>query len=129
MFIPFSKKYIKKYWEKSNARIHGSTKKVELEKNYLKYARKIESLIYNKKKIKEILDVGCADGELSAKLSLIFKDSNIDGLEQSETLLKKYKDKKIGNAYLQSCTDKWTNINKKYDLIILNGVIQYLNYG
>ena len=120
MFIPYSKKYIKKYWEKSNARIHGSTNKLELEKNYLKYARKIKSLIFNKEKIKEILDVGCADGELSQQLSFIFKDSNVDGLEQSKTLLDKYKVKKIGKAYLQSCTERWTNINKKYDLIIIN---------
>ena len=127
MFIPFSKKYVKNYWENSEARIHGSTNKKILQKNYIQYAKKIYKLTPNQNEVKEILDVGCADGSLSQELSNIFKAS-VEGLEQSKKLIKKFQEKNLGKYYLQSCTDEWLNIEKKYDLIVINGVLQYLTY-
>ena len=78
----------------------------------------------NKKRQYEVIDIGCANGELLYNLNLKFKNFNLSGLDVRKDLLQKAKkncSKKI--VFFQHNIKNKINSKKKYDLIICAGVL------
>ena len=88
----------------------------------------IKNLIRNKNHV-NLLDVGCADGELLGYLDNFFNKSNFFGLDYSSKLISEAKKKKIikNNVNFKKVNFLNYNLNKKFDYIIMSGVISYFD--
>ena len=92
--------------------------------------KEIEKFITNKIKKKNnksynLLDIGCGNGNFINFLSSIFPNWNFTGIEFNKKLFKICQDRlgKIENIkFINSDIFNFKNKNKKYDVIILNGV-------
>ena len=83
--------------------------------------------LIEKDKNKEILDVGCGDGSFSEKVKKISKSKRISGIEVYPKNIKLAKKKGI-KIYEHDLNKFPYLLNKKYDLIISNQVIEHLFY-
>lgn len=78
-----------------------------------------------KKKFFSILDVGCANGELTYNLNKAFPDAKITGLDIRQDLLNKAKkntSKKI-RYVRRDISKRELNLHEKFDIIICAGVL------
>lgn len=90
--------------------------------------KEILKIIKKQKKFKnkniQYLDVGCATGELIYFVSKNFKNIKITGLDVMVDLLKKAKKYNPNSIfYKKNINSKKFNLEKKYDLITMTGVI------
>lgn len=84
-----------------------------------------------KKKSYNLLDVGCANGELLYQLKIRYKNFNLHGLEYNRSLFLKAKKilPKSINLYNKDFFKKNLKVtNKKFDIIIIAGVISISDY-
>ena len=125
-FVPFNKKRIAQYWESQAARIHSNLKSANNETKYDRFAMNLINLAGHIQP-NRVLDIGCADGCLSSKISSHY-NCPVDGIEPSVRLLSKYKSLAIGTPYEYSANDTWELASNNYQLIFAHGVIQYLSY-
>ena len=93
-------------------------------KDSFKLLIKILKKKINKNKVYNILDVGCANGELTYNLEKNFKNFNISGTDVRQDLL----DKAIKNnsqkiTFFKSDISGKVSMKKKYDIIICAGVL------
>jgi len=79
-------------------------------------------------KSNNILDLGCAEGNFLS--SIVSSDKKLVGVDISQTAITLAKEKKIYNelhvGYIDE-TNKYTKNIKKYDLILLNEVLYYVD--
>lgn len=111
----------KKFWESYSTNVHQAVQE-DVDKR-----KKMYELEYNfinnfllKKENNDILDIGCADGSF---LDFFAKNNNCYGVEIGKDALFKARQKYF--VYEGELPN--IKIDKKFDLIILRGVIQYID--
>ena len=91
-------------------------------------ADKLAGLIESECDEKSILEIGCGTGYLSRRILEHFPNSNIDLLDISENMLDKTKEN-LGDFsninYILADVETY-KFNKKYDLIVSNAVLQWI---
>ena len=97
-------------------------------KEYFKLLHKILKKKVKKNKIYDLLDVGCANGELIYYLDKQFNNINFSGVDIRKDLINLAKKKLPTNTILsRKDFNKKIVINKKYDFVICCGVISIFN--
>lgn len=93
-------------------------------KDSFKFLIKILKKNIDPKKIYDVLDIGCANGELLFQLNKNFKNLKLSGYEIRKDLLAKAK-KQNSDQITFKCVDinKKFNSNKKFDIILCSGVL------
>lgn len=88
----------------------------ELVENTVKYANK-----YFKDNI-DIIDLGCGSGAIGLTLEKHLKNTNIDMIDIDEKALEvaRLNAKNLGSKANLFISDMWSNVDKKYDIIISN---------
>jgi 2-polyprenyl-3-methyl-5-hydroxy-6-metoxy-1,4-benzoquinol methylase len=104
--------------------------KLYLKSNRYKKPKESHKLLYkilkkriSKNKNYELLDVGCANGELLYFLSQKFSNIKFYGADVRKDLINLAKKKLSQNIYLKQCDYNKKSLNKKFDIIICSGVI------
>ena len=93
-------------------------------KECFKFLKKILNKSLKKNKTYNLLDIGCANGELLYYLNKNFKNINLHGVDVRADLIKVGKKRLPSNIKLHKLDyNKKQIIKKKYDLIICSGVI------
>ena len=94
-------------------------------KDFFKYIDKVISKNIKKNKKYEILDAGCAAGELLYLLEKKYKNFNLSGCDIRSDLLKKARKHLSKNVDLKKIdiSKKSNFFKKKFDIIICSGVI------
>jgi 2-polyprenyl-3-methyl-5-hydroxy-6-metoxy-1,4-benzoquinol methylase len=94
-------------------------------KDFFKYIDKVVSKNIKKNKKYDILDAGCAAGELLYLLEKKYKNFNLSGCDIRDDLLKKARKHLSKNVDLKKIdiSKKSNFFKKKFDIIICSGVI------
>ncbi len=84
---------------------------------------------YKKKKLNNLLDVGCAKGEFLFFLSKIYKKNiQLEGVDYSKKLLKEAKKRKYSSDIKFYKKNAYNlKLKKKFDFIIVSGVVCYFD--
>ena len=113
---------------KKKIRIHDkfylSSNRHDKPKEYFKLLNKILKKKIKKSKNYDLLDVGCANGELLFYLEKQFSNISFSGVDIRKDLINIAKKKLSTNTFLEKRDfNKKISINKKYDFVICCGVI------
>lgn len=97
-------------------------------KDSFKFLIKILKKKTYSKKVYDVLDIGCANGELLYQLNRSFKNFRLFGYEIRKDLLVKAKKQNSDKVTLK-CLDinKKLNFNQKFDIIICSGLLSIFN--
>jgi len=94
-------------------------------KEAFKLLHKILKKRLSRSKNYELLDVGCANGELLYFLNEKFRNIKFHGVDINDELIKHARKKLPANINLKTLDyNKKNNLKKKFDIIICSGVIQ-----
>ena len=83
-------------------------------------------ILISNNKILKILDLGCSTGNLLEKLSNIFPNYHLAGMDKSQSMVEMAKKKKISADIWQG--DILQTRLKEYDVIILSLVLQFKQF-
>lgn len=101
-----------------------SAKKLDLGTKFLleTFKNELESKVFNSNEIKDVLDVGCGSGVISIYLSKLLPKAKIDASDINAFAISSLiKNNETNNTQVNGfVSDMFSNINKKYDLIISN---------
>lgn len=74
----------------------------------------------------KILDLGCGDGALTAKLAELVPDGSVLGIDASEGMLDTAKEKEKSNLKFQLMDINNINLSERFDLIFSNATLHWI---
>lgn len=109
----------KSFWSQQSSPLHREA----TDNYYRNYAKELQ-LLLSEESATSILDLGCGDGALYEHLG--FLEARYIGVDFSSSMLRKFK-QNYPNVQLIEGDASVVNIPDKFDLIFLNGVVQYFD--
>ena len=80
----------------------------------------------NLKGNEDILDLGCGDGLLTAKLAKLAPNGNVIGVDASEGMIKVAKEKEENNLKFLLMDINQIDLNRQFDFIFSNATLQWI---
>ncbi len=80
----------------------------------------------NLKGNEDILDLGCGDGLLTAKLAKLVPNGNVIGVDASEGMIKVAKEKEENNLKFLLMDINQIDLNRQFDFIFSNATLQWI---
>jgi 2-polyprenyl-3-methyl-5-hydroxy-6-metoxy-1,4-benzoquinol methylase len=111
-FRRFDEAYYHRFYENPTTRVHSSEEHANLAQFVFSFAK------WNKQEVKSVLDIGAGVGHWKDWIAKHEKSVKYTGTEVSAAMCKKH-------GYEHRDIARWRD-RKKYDLIVCQGVLQYL---